>query len=269
MARFALSLTILAVMAAPVCAEVAVEPGAPFTAPQLTAALAVRGATSGDIWVRALSATAVELRTATGSQRVELGAARGAVAARLIALQLVPLTVDPSLPAPAVIASNPQAPAGPGWTIDAMAGGGRGVTAIDLALTTLRADVAFGGGWWRIGGGAGWMHGLARAAGAMHTATADFAVARGFAGLATGPLALFVGPELVGYRVTSVPAGVTMGVSSSFRVQLGGGAGWQAIASADVDAFSHRVVFSRDGAELVATPNVALTAALGVAWEGR
>ena len=59
-----------------------------------------------------------------------------------------------------------------------------------------------------------------------------------------------------------------IGAGGSLRVLLFGSAGWQAIASADLDVFGERVIVARAGAELIATPSFALTAALGVAWEG-
>src|SRR3954462_14730872 len=88
MVRVALGLAITAVAVRPACADVAVAAGVPFSGAELTDALARRGAAPGDVAVSPVSPTAVELRTAVGRQRVELGEAPGPAAARLVALQL-------------------------------------------------------------------------------------------------------------------------------------------------------------------------------------
>jgi hypothetical protein len=61
---------------------------------------------------------------------------------------------------------------------------------------------------------------------------------------------------------------VTLGAGCSLRVVLFARAGWQALASADIDVFAHRVVVESAGQEVAHTPRLAITAALGVAWEG-
>lgn len=282
MVRLALGLA-LVVVAAPARADVSVEDGVPFTAPELTEALLVRGTAVRDIMVRALSGTAIELQTPAGRQRVDLGMTHGAEAARLVALQLAPLSLDAALPAPLAVASSPSRGQAEdsGWMLGISAGGGRGIAPIEVALGVVRADATCARGLVRYGASIGWLHGftrhLTRAApspanpagtedlGAVH---ANLGVVRAVVGFAYGPFELVAGPELIGYAATSTPSGAMFGAGGSLRVLLVGGAGWQAIASADLDVFGKRVIVARGGAELVATPSFALTAALGVAWEG-
>jgi len=265
--RLALGLA-LVVVATPARAEVSVEDGVPFTAPELTEALLIRGTAVRDVMVRALAGTAIELLTPAGRQRVDLGTSQGAEAARLVALQLAPLSLDAALPAPLAIASSAtrgQAEDS-GWMLGVSAGGGRGISPIEIALGVVRAEAICARGFLRYGASLGWLHGFERrdGIGAVH---ADLGVARAVAGFAYGPFELVAGPELMAYAVTDTPSGAMAGAGGSLRVMLLGGSGWQAIASADLDVFSGRVTVARSS-ELLATPTFALTAALGVAWEG-
>src|SRR5437868_4704183 len=156
MVRVALGLAITAVAARPAFADVTVAAGAPFTRAELTDALARRGAAPGDVAVSVVSPTAVELRTAVGRQRVELG------------------------------------------------------------------DAGF-----------------------------------------------VAGPELGAYSVSSKAQGLTAGAGGGVRVRVIGGAGWHAVAGADIDGFLHRVAVERNHMQFAATPRVALTGALGLVWGGR
>jgi len=72
---FGLGLMLVALLVESAQAEVAVATGVPFTALELSVALAVRGAKVSDITVRAVSRTVVELRTSVGNHRVDLGTA--------------------------------------------------------------------------------------------------------------------------------------------------------------------------------------------------
>jgi len=278
MARPALG-CLLVLLASPARAGVAVDDGVPFTAPELTEALELRSAPTGEVTVHAIAPTIVELRTAIGRQRVDLGAARGAAAARLVALQLAPLGVEPQLTAsfgpglaPGLVAAAPPPDAAPRvaalpqWHLAVTAGGGRGTSALDFGLFALRADAVQHRGALRWGGSLGWLHGLARSPDAMDPATADFAIARLGAGLGSSTVELLAGPELVAYRATAASPGVTAGVGAAVRFHLIDGARWHAFASADLDAFRHRVQIDRAGVAFATTPRVALTAAIGVAW---
>jgi hypothetical protein len=283
MARLALWLTLVSLTAAPAFADVAVEVGVPFTAPELTAALAMRGAPIGDITVRVATRTSVMLWTSAGSQQIELGTAQGADAARLVALQLAPLAIEPALPAPFALAKPTRSAEDHGWVLGATAGGGTGVSSGDLGLMALRADATWARGRWRAGGGIGWLHGSrvvhgparphlddgvpAGSDGTVRFA-ADLAVLRGVAGLAAGPFELVAGPELVPYRAAGVSSGVMLGAGASLRVVLFARARWQALASTDIDVLQHRVVVESAGQRVASTPRFAITAALGVAWEG-
>jgi hypothetical protein len=282
MARLALWLTLVALTAAPVLADVAVEVGVPFTAPELTAALALRGAPIGDITVRVATRTSVMLWTSAGSQQIELGTAQGPDAARLVALQLAPLAIEPALPAPFALATATRSAEDHGWVLGATAGGGTGVSRGDIGLMALRADATWARGRWRAGGGVGWLHGsrVVEGPASSHLDTvgsagsgtvrfaADLAVMRGVAGLAAGPFELVAGPELVPFRAAGVSPGVMLGAGASLRVVLFARAGWQALASTDIDVLQHRVVVESAGQRVASTPRFAITAALGVAWEG-
>lgn len=267
-ARLAFALLMLISVAAPARAEVAVAPGVPFTASELVAALALRGAIVDQVAVHAVSPTAVELRTPAGRQRVELGGARGPAAARLVALQLTLSSALPvPLPAPAARTVGEAVPSAPGWTFDLMVGGGRGASPRDFALAAVRADAIATLGPWRWGAGLGWLHGLAPALDGTTSTGADLGALRAGVGVATGRVGVLAGPALVGYRVAGV-SGIAFGAGGELRVQLPGGAGWHTTACAQLEVFFHRVVVERDGVPVASTPRVALTALFGVAWGG-
>jgi hypothetical protein len=249
--------------------DVAIEAGVPFTAPELTAALAMRGAPPpGDLTIRVVSPTAVELTTAVGVQRIDLGAARGEEAARLVALQLVPLSLEPGLPAPFALAAGSRTGDDHGWMFGITAGGGRGLEGADLGVAAVRAEAMWARAAWRCGVSVGWLHEIAGAEPGMAGITAEFAAIRGVAGIAVGPFELVAGPELVPYRIGGAASGITVGASGSVRVVLVARRSWQALATADIELFAHRLVFERDGMELATTPRAMITAALGVAWGG-
>jgi hypothetical protein len=282
MAHVALCLAIAVATAGVAHAEVTVEPGVPFTASELASALALRGAAATDVVVAMVSPTAAELHTAVGGQRIELGAARGPAAARLVALQLAMLqlaTRGISPEAAGAATAVAEAPADADWTLGLGAGGGHGAAAVDFALIALRADALHSRGSLRYGASVTWLHGLARspdasalaAAGiampaAPDVATADLGIARAAVGLGNRWLSMVAGPELVGYRVSRASPGMTAGIGGGVRARLVGAARWQAIAGADIDAFRHRVIVARDAIEFAATPRVALTALVGLVW---
>lgn len=270
MGRVELSLIAVVAMCVPVHAGVAVEGDVPFTARELVAALELRGAAADTVAVRMVSPTSVDVRTSIGNQRVDLGTARGPSAARLVALQVAPLGPEPATStAPMVVDTRVATPIrDPGWRLGLTTGGGHGSAALDFALVALRADATRGRGAWRWGASLGWLHGLARTPDRTDPATADLGIARAAAGIANDEVELMLGPELVAYRVTAASPGVTAGAGGSIRLRLAGGSHWQAIASADVDGFLHRVVITRSGVPFAGTPRVAFTAALGVAWIG-
>ena len=264
MTRLALVLLLAMVRVAPAHAGIAVDAGVPFTVAELTTALALRGAPATDIVVRAVSPTLVELQTSVGRQRVELGAMHGTAAARLVALQLAPLGGDTALAARAELAAG--GPGAPSWEIGVAGGGGRGVAALDFALTALRADAMQRSGAWRWGISAGWLHGLARSPDGRAPATADLYPLRAIAGVVAGRFELVAGPEVVAYRVTAASPGFAGGAGGAVRARFAAGPQWHSVASLDVEGFLHRVIVARDGMQFAATPRVAVTATLGVVW---
>lgn len=265
MPRLVVALLAVVAMAAPARAEVAVAPEVPFTASELVAALALRGAIVDQVTVRAVSATAIELDTPSGWQRVELGVARGPAAARLVALQL---TLSSALPVPAPAALAVHEPAHePDWTVDLAAGGGGGLSAHDFVLTAVRAEAIATLGPWRWGAGLGWLHGLARTGAGGVSVSSDLGALRAGFGVAAGRFAVLAGPALVGYGVAGA-SGVAFGAGGELRVRLPGGAGWHTLVCAQLDGFFHRIMVEHDGVPLAATPSVALTAMFGIGWGG-
>src|SRR5215213_9571089 len=115
MARLALCTTIALVTVTPAAADVVVGADVPFSTPELTAALSVRGMAPREVAVRLVTPTAVELRTPVGNQRVELGAARGPAAARLVALHLA--ETGDAIELPAVVAVGEPRPAS-SWQVE-------------------------------------------------------------------------------------------------------------------------------------------------------
>lgn len=268
MARIAVVLLTWVSAIAVARAEVTVTPGVPFTASELVAALALRGAIVDRVDVQALSPTAVMLRTPAGMQRVEIDGARGPAAARLVALQLTLSAAPPvPLPAPTAVAPGEATPRPPAWTFDLTVGGGRGVSARDLSLAAARADAIATLGHWRWGVGVAWLHGLAPARDGRPAIDADLGALRVAFGVATGRFAALAGPGLMGYRVAGA-AGAAFAAGGELRVRLPGGVGWHTMAGAQLDVFFHRVLIERDGAPLASTPRVAVTAMFGIAWGG-
>jgi len=266
--RLALCATIVIITVASARADVAIEDGVPFTAPELTAALSLRGVAAGEITVRVASPSAVELSTPVGRLRVELGAARGADAARLVALQLVPLSLEPALPAPFALVSGSQTVEDHGWMFGITAGGGRGLEGRDLGVAAIRADAMWASGAWRCGGSVGWLHEIEGAAPGTPGITAEFAVIRTVGGAAVGPFELVAGPEFAPYRMGGAASGVTIGAAASVRIVIVARRSWQALATTDFDLFAHRLVIQRGGMELASTCSPRCAAIFGVAWGG-
>lgn len=250
-------------------ADVAVESGVPFSAADLTAALVLRGAPVADIVVRSLSPTVVELGTPLGRLQVDLGAARGPTAARLVALQLVPMSLELSLAPPSALPPAPRTGEDHGWMFGLTAGGGRGIEGTDLGVVAVRGDAMWASGSWRFGGSVGWLHEIRGADQGMPGVTADFAAIRAVGGVAVGPFELVAGPELAPYHMAGTPSGVTVGAGGSVRVLLLQSQNrGQAFATADLELFAHRLVVESGGVELAATPRAMVTVAVGLAWGG-
>jgi hypothetical protein len=267
--RLALGVLTLVTGIAVARAEVAVGAGVPFSADDLTAALALRGAPLVDIAVRSLAPTMVELATPLGRLQIDLGAARGASAARLVALQLVPMSLEPSLAGPFALPPAPRSVEDHGWMFGVTAGGGRGIEGTDLGVVAVRGDAMWASGAWRFGGSVGWLHEIRGADQGMPGVTADFAAIRAVGGVAIGPFELVAGPELAPYRMAGTPSGVTVGAGGSVRVLLlQSQTRGQAFATADLELFAHRLVVESAGMELAATPRAMVTVAVGLAWGG-
>jgi hypothetical protein len=268
MGRRALCAICLLVGTTPAAADVAVGADVPFTATELSAALAPRGIALAEGTVTLVAPSTVELATPAGRHRVELGDARGQAAARLVALHLVESGDAIDLPGPTAIVATAAPRVATAWHLAVAMGAGRGTQAADLTLGALRAEATWARGAWRWGGALGWLHGFARAKDPMQPVTADLGIARAFGGVGVGRFEIVAGPAVIAYRVRGAASGVAWGAGGSVRAVLAGTARWTLVASCDADAIAHRVVVRYDGAELAATPRVALTAGLGVRWEG-
>jgi hypothetical protein len=168
------------------------------------------------------------------------------------------------VPVSAVLTAHEAAPRAPDWIVDLAVGGGRGMSAQDFALATVRADAIATLGPWCWGAGLEWLHGLAPA---LDPIKADLGALRADLGVAAGRFRVLAGPALMGYRVAGA-SGVAFGAGGELRVQLPGGAGWHTMAGAQLDGFFHRIFVERDGVPLASTPRVAVTAMFGIAWGG-
>jgi hypothetical protein len=250
-------------------AEVVVEAGAPFTADELEAALAIRQAAPADVVVHVVSPSAIELETPGGALRIELGDARGVEAARLVALQWAALA-DVAAPAPVVLAPPGLiAPAPPPitatatpFTIGIAAGIGIGVSSTDLTLSSVSGDILWRHGHWLWGGGGTWLHGTT-AAPFNGIANMDLGFARAEVGVAFGRFSLLVGPAVVAFHSLSDRLGVVAGAAASFNVELLHSGPWRVYVRGEFDDLLQDIDYPDP---LVASPGLTASASLGVAW---
>jgi hypothetical protein len=243
-------------------ATIAVDAGVPFTAEELRAALAVRTAAPPDVVVHAVSATAVVLETRGGGLRLELGAARGVEAARLVALQLVALGEAPVGPVGPPV---PVAPVAIGWAFNVGAGVGIGVSSTDLTLSAVSGDAVWRQGRWLWGGGVSWLHGSTVGAFAL-LETMDLGLVRSQVGFVIGRVAVVGGPALIVFHNLSGDIGVAAGASVGAHVALVDTGSWRAYLGAEIDAALQDLDSPLAADGLPRTPRITASASLGVAW---
>jgi hypothetical protein len=285
-ARVCLALALLASSTAHAGPEVAAE--APFTAEELGEALRARGV-DDDVRVAAVASDAVEVTTRDGAWRVELGDARGAAAARIVALHLA---VEPEAPVagpPAVAIAPPSgAESGPPstvavtraearraiadlprWRVEGGVAWGAGVEAGDLPVRGMRLDVSRTDRRWRIAAGVGWLGGESQAPAGHQPLHADILVARVLAGVALGRFAIGAGPSagILGADGGGHAGGLTLGLAAEARVDWPVGDRFSLFLGVDADALQRRVVGRVDGMAFAASPRLAVSALVGVGME--
>jgi hypothetical protein len=259
---------VLSIAAAASAAEagVVVGEGVPFSASELEQALAARAAGGRRVAldVRQLAPGRVRVRGARGEWDVDIGAARGTIAARLVALNVV-AAIEADLagrPGAAPVAS------GAGWSVSGQAGARRGLGGDDLTSVLAGVEVARDGRWWLAAG----LDGLAdlRAAppGAAPVDGRSWLV-RATVGRRIGAVTVGVGP-LVG-RV-HVDSGAhadawQAGLTAVARGRWTASPRWSVEVGLAVDGYRHRVEVRRDDRVVAATPRVAVAATLGLRRE--
>lgn len=294
------ALYLLAVV--PARADVVVQPGVPFTAAQLEAAIVARGgpeASGLDIEVSSPSPERLVLVMPRGRWEIEIGAASGDRAARVVALHVIELWAGPAAVAPAAVAppavflapanaagipaAEVRVSASPSarrrYRLAALGVGSRGVRAGDFtslggAIELTRA------GRWIVGGGFAWQHGLA----IEHTPgvpiTADLVRARAVAGVVLGPAELvavgFAGRNIVDGGTGTISRWDT-GLGAEVRAALPVSTSWAIVIAAGAELFRERIEVRLDVGTIVeqlpatplgATPRVALGGGIGLAWTG-
>lgn len=260
-----------AVPAGPAHAGVVVGDGVPFSARELERALAARtpAAAALALDVRASGPGRLVVVGAGAQWHVEIGGARGSLAARLVALNVldsgrVELPVEPAAtPAPV------RAPRR--LTVTVHGGARRGTAAHDLTATVTGAelDVDVRARVW-LGGALELHEDLARAPAGAATVDGGAALVRVLAGVRLGALDLGAGPLAGRVHVDhgdERSRGWQLGVAAVARAQLPLSARWALVAALGVDGYRHRIEVRDDGDTLAATPRAAVTATVGVRWQ--
>lgn len=269
---------VLAAVAVPAAAraEVVVDDGVPFTAAELSDALAAR---AGDVPPPDVRVTTgedeyVRIATPLGTWEVPVGGARGASAARIVALHLVAIDGFVVIPPPGASAAEVGfAPSFEGLprhrrgSVRFRAGAVGGVQeddltasvlAVELATTrrgiVLASEVAF--------------H-ITEPSGGVGSVRTTFAQLRYTAGLRRGPFELVAGPfaGMAFVRMKEERPDAFMfglGTSARFRYSLGGN--WTGEVALGLDAHRHRIVLRSGGEPVAATPRIALMTTFGVTY---
>jgi hypothetical protein len=264
--------TLSLAIAAPARAQIVVGEGVPFSARELAYALAVRTREVARLAVQVQAAAPGWLRVSAGDgwSDVEIGAAQGAIAARLVALTLVAdleLSRGPVLDV-AVAPVAPVAPGTPGWSVAVAAGARTGIGSDDLTSMLAAIEVTGGRRWW-LAGGFEWHEDLRSAPTGAEPVDGSGWLARGLVGHRLGVVELGVGP-LAG-RV-QLDSGVRvrawqLGVGAVARAALPITSRWTLLLGAGADGYRHRVEVRRDDIMVAATPRVAVAATVGLRWE--
>jgi len=280
--------------AVPARAGVVVQPGVPFTAAQLEAAIVARGGPEEvglKIEVSSPSPGRLALVTPQGRWEIEIGAASGEPAARVVALHVIELAGEPAAIPAAAPAAPGEAAALPAavvrtatsrrtqdhYRLAALGVGSRGTRAGDF--TSLGGAIELTRtGRWVAGGGIAWQHGLAIERAPGLPIAADLIRVRAVAGVALGPAELvavgFAGRNIVDGGSGTISRWDT-GLAAEVRAALPVSAAWSIVIAAGAELFRERIEVRFDTAvaqlpptPVGATPRVALSGGLGLAWTG-
>jgi hypothetical protein len=279
--------------AVPARAGVVVQPGVPFMAAQLEAAIAARGGPEEaglDIEVSSPSPGRLTLVTPQGRWEIVIGVASGEAAARVVALHVIELAgAAPAVPA-ATSAAPAEAVALPTaavristsprtqehYRLAALGVGSLGTRAGDLASLGGVIELTRTGRW-VAGGGIAWQHGVAIARAPGLPIAADLIRVRAVAGVALGPAEL-VGVGFAGRNIVDGGTGTISrwdtGLAAEVRAALRVSATWAIVIAAGAELFLDRIEVRLDSGPFVpstpigATPRVALSGGIGLAWTG-
>ena len=283
----AVGLAALVVGVAAARGDVVVGQGAPFTAAELEDAIAARtGASTGDVAVEPAAGDVVRLVTPDGTWQIGVGDARGAAAARLVALHLVDRAAlgTIALPPPRVAvapsrtplledltdepepATSPVVPAGSSRWLALRTGATRGTSSTDLS--GLLATLELGGeraSWIAAAELGAQVSGTSSDAGDVRWVMPHVRVS---GGRRVGAVEL-LGGVLLGRaflaNVPDRPAATMVALGGSARTSWPIGRGrWRLVTGLGADAYHHRIVIRRLGVEEASTPRFALTATVGL-----
>lgn len=262
-------------------AGVVAEPGVPFTASQLEAAIAIRGGPDeGRLDLQVSSARPGQLvlvATPGGRWEIEIGPASGEAAARVVALYVVELGVAVIVPAVAAEAGTVRTaegsiPAPPGtrdgYRLALLGMASHGMNPGDFAWMGGAIELTHIGPW-IAGGGLSWQYGLTIDRAPGKPISAELLRARVVGGVALGPLELVaggfagrlfvdVGDDMLGRWSTGLlgEARAVLPVSSAWAVEI----------ATDAELFRERLEV-RFGTEAIgATPRAELGVRIGLAW---
>lgn len=264
-------------------AEVVVRSGVPFTALQLEAAVAARGGTAGlDIEVSSPWPERVALVTPSGRWEIEIGAARGEAAARVVALHVVELAVG-AAPVSAVVTGAPgegvAAPGARASTAPVRAGGPRiaalavgelGARRTDFASLGGAIEVAYAGPW-IVGAGLSWQHEQTIHVESGPQITGELLRGRVVVGVAFGPaeLAAFGFAGRVRFDdFMDTPTQWSTGIGAEVRLVLPVSTAWAFVIATGTELFNEDTEVRYVIGPIAAMPRMAVAGGIGVAWMG-
>jgi hypothetical protein len=264
-------------------AEVVIKPGVPFTALQLEAAVAARGGTAGlDIEVSSPRPERVALVTSGGRWEIEIGAARGEAAARVVALHVVELAVDAApvsagvTRAPGEVAPAPEAGArassrrAAGPRIATLAVGALGLRRSDFASLGGAIEVTYAGPW-ILGAGLSWQREQTYHVEYGPQITGDLFRGRAIGGASFGPVEVVV----IGFAgrvrfndVTGWNNRWSTGLGGDVRLVLPASGAWAAVIAMGIEAYGEVTEAWYPFMPVAAMPHTTVAAGIGIAWRG-
>lgn len=265
-------------------AGVLVQPGVPFTAAELEAAIAVRGGPGADRLDLEVSSSRpgrlVLVATPGGRWEIEVGPAGGEAAARVVALYVLELGVDVVVREVPADAATPRtaegsAPAPPGardpYRLAMLGLGSRGMDAGDFAWVGGAIELTHIGPW-IAGGGFSWQYGLPIQRAPGKPISAELVRAQLVGGVAFGPLELVAGGfagRLFVDTGTDVLGRWSTGLLGEARAVLPVSPAWGVEIAADAELFRDRIEVRFGTDPIGATSRTAFGARIGFAWTER